>query len=148
LSRSKIVIGDIESYFLLPRLDPPGQESTPGSDSGAFSQALGSEHSTNFNSNSHTHLSVADADITSSKRPKKRVKTAASPDDDDANNPYERPNVSYATMISQAIHASGPEKKLTLAGIYQWISENYPYYRMSSTGWQVSLADGWIDWDD
>ena len=49
-----------------------------------------------------------------------------------------KPPYSYATMIGQAI-LSSPEKKLTLASIYQWISEHYAYYRHSKSGWQNSI---------
>lgn len=47
-----------------------------------------------------------------------------------------KPPFSYATLISQAILSSS-EEKLTLASIYQWIQEQYAFYRHSSSGWQV-----------
>jgi len=47
-----------------------------------------------------------------------------------------RPNYSYASLIAQAISDS-KEKKLTLNEIYKWVSDNYPYYKMEDTGWQV-----------
>jgi hypothetical protein len=47
-----------------------------------------------------------------------------------------KPPFSYATLISQAI-LSSPEEKLTLASIYQWIQEQYAFYRHSNSGWQV-----------
>ncbi|KAJ3406698.1 transcription factor [Chytridiales sp. JEL 0842] len=113
--KSKIVIGEIESYFLLPRVDPSSIDPNSASESG--------------------------------RKNKKKTKTSSHGDhsgDDgshsgDNNNPNVRPNLSYATMISQALNAAGPEKKMTLAGIYQWISETYPFYRMDSTGWQNSI---------
>ncbi|QSL65409.1 hypothetical protein MERGE_002719 [Pneumocystis wakefieldiae] len=49
-----------------------------------------------------------------------------------------KPPYSYATMIAQAI-MSTEEGKLTLSGIYSWISSNYAYYRFSKTGWQNSV---------
>ncbi|EMR10534.1 hypothetical protein PNEG_01242 [Pneumocystis murina B123] len=49
-----------------------------------------------------------------------------------------KPPYSYATMIAQAI-MSTEEEKLTLSGIYSWISSNYAYYRFSKSGWQNSI---------
>ncbi|TPX77119.1 hypothetical protein CcCBS67573_g01618 [Chytriomyces confervae] len=49
-----------------------------------------------------------------------------------------RPNISYAAMISQAILASS-DRKMTLAEIYSWIIDTYPYYRNAPNGWQNSI---------
>ena len=50
---------------------------------------------------------------------------------------------SYADLITQAI-SSSPEKKLTLSEIYEWIIENFEYFKdrsdsKSSAGWKVRL---------
>ena len=51
-----------------------------------------------------------------------------------------KPPRSYATLIGQAILAS-EEQKLTLAKIYEFIKENYAYYRLNpNLGWQVSVS--------
>ncbi|CAI2299686.1 unnamed protein product [Caenorhabditis sp. 36 PRJEB53466] len=52
-------------------------------------------------------------------------------------------NMSYAELITTAIMAS-PEKRLTLAQVYEWMVQNVPYFRdkgdsNSSAGWKVSL---------
>jgi hypothetical protein len=47
-----------------------------------------------------------------------------------------KPPYSYATLIAQAIFSS-EEEKLTLNSIYNWIMENYAFYRNSQSGWQV-----------
>ena len=52
---------------------------------------------------------------------------------DDSKPPY-----SYAQLIVQAI-TSASDKQLTLAGIYAYITKNYPYYRTADKGWQVSV---------
>lgn len=52
---------------------------------------------------------------------------------DDSKPPY-----SYAQLIVQAI-ALATDKQLTLNGIYNHITKNYPYYRTADKGWQVSL---------
>ena len=50
-------------------------------------------------------------------------------------------NLSYADLITQAIQTS-PEKRLTLAQIYDWLVKNVPYFHgkgdsISSIGWKV-----------
>lgn len=44
----------------------------------------------------------------------------------------------YATLINYAI-ANSPNKKLTLNEIYNWIMENYPYYKTAGAGWKVCI---------
>ncbi|CAB3408793.1 unnamed protein product [Caenorhabditis bovis] len=49
-------------------------------------------------------------------------------------------NLSYADLITQAIMQS-PEKRLTLAQVYEWMVQNVPYFRdkgdsNSSAGWK------------
>lgn len=51
-------------------------------------------------------------------------------------NPHTKPPFSYATLIAEAI-LSTTAKKLTLSGIYAFISSNYAFYRLSNNGWQV-----------
>jgi len=52
-------------------------------------------------------------------------------------------NLSYADLITQAI-SSVPEKRLTLSQIYEWMTQNIPYFKdkgesNSSAGWKVSI---------
>jgi len=52
-------------------------------------------------------------------------------------------NLSYADLITQAIESS-PEKRLTLAQIYDWMVTNVPFFKdkgdsNSSAGWKVRL---------
>ncbi|KAL5964157.1 Forkhead box protein K2 [Taenia solium] len=49
-----------------------------------------------------------------------------------------KPPFSFAQLIVQAL-ASQPTRRLTLSGIYQFISQNYPYYRLEDKGWQNSV---------
>lgn len=49
-----------------------------------------------------------------------------------------RPPYSYSALIAMAIQNS-PEKKLTLAQIYQYVAENFPFYKKSRAGWQNSI---------
>lgn len=53
-------------------------------------------------------------------------------------------NYSYADLITQAIESS-PEKRLTLAQIYDWMVRSVPYFKdkgdsNSSAGWKVGPA--------
>lgn len=48
-----------------------------------------------------------------------------------------KPPYSYANLIAEAI-CSSPDGKMTLNGIYNYISEKYPYYQKSKQGWQVA----------
>ncbi|KAI9721461.1 MAG: hypothetical protein M1812_002223 [Candelaria pacifica] len=54
-------------------------------------------------------------------------------DDDGA-----KPAYSYATLIGMSI-LRAPNRRLTLAQIYKWISDTFAYYRVSETGWQNSI---------
>lgn len=49
-----------------------------------------------------------------------------------------KPPYSYASLITFAINSS-PKKKMTLSEIYQWICDNFPYYREAGSGWKVSF---------
>lgn len=50
-----------------------------------------------------------------------------------------KPPYSYASLITFAINSS-PKKKMTLSEIYQWICDNFPYYREAGSGWKVSKS--------
>lgn len=49
-----------------------------------------------------------------------------------------KPPLSYSYLIAEAIFNS-PGKRCTLAGIYSYILEKYPYYRTARPGWQNSI---------
>lgn len=56
-------------------------------------------------------------------------------------NPYIKPPFSYATLICMAMKET-KKQKITLSSIYNWITENFIYYRMADPSWQVC----WITW--
>lgn len=47
-----------------------------------------------------------------------------------------KPSYSYANLITMAIEES-KEKRLTLSSIYNWITDNFMYYKNADTTWQV-----------
>ncbi|XP_063072087.1 forkhead box protein J3 [Engraulis encrasicolus] len=49
-----------------------------------------------------------------------------------------KPPYSYASLITFAINSSA-KKKMTLSEIYQWICDNFPYYREAGSGWKNSI---------
>ena len=54
------------------------------------------------------------------------------------NSKEKRPPYRYATLIAMAILRAN-NHCLSLAQIYQWISDNFPYYSLTESGWQNSI---------
>ncbi|XP_037134143.1 forkhead box protein J1-B [Syngnathus acus] len=53
-------------------------------------------------------------------------------------NPKVKPPYSYASLICMAMEAS-KQPKVTLSTIYNWITENFCYYRHAEPSWQNSI---------
>ncbi|XP_060884921.1 forkhead box protein J1-B [Labrus mixtus] len=53
-------------------------------------------------------------------------------------NPKVKPPYSYASLICMAMQAS-KQPKVTLSTIYNWITENFCYYRHAEPSWQNSI---------
>ncbi|XP_051968091.1 forkhead box protein I2-like [Xyrauchen texanus] len=49
-----------------------------------------------------------------------------------------RPPYSYSALIAMAIQ-NVQDKKLTLSQIYQYVADNFPFYKKSKAGWQNSI---------
>lgn len=50
----------------------------------------------------------------------------------------QKPPYSYAQLIVQAV-STARDRQLTLNGIYNYISKNYPYFKAHDKGWQVLI---------
>ena len=66
-------------------------------------------------------------------------------DDDDQwkmykTNPQAKPVYSYSQLILLAMRQSGYEK-MTLQMIYEWVAENFPYFKKMEPTWQVIEYD-------
>lgn len=48
-----------------------------------------------------------------------------------------KPPYSYVNLITFAIN-SNPKKRMTLNEIYQWISDNFHFYKNAGNGWKVT----------
>ncbi len=51
-----------------------------------------------------------------------------------------KPPYSYAQLIVQALLASSDHRQ-TLSGIYAFISDKYPYYKIDEKGWKVLINE-------
>ncbi|KAG9296346.1 hypothetical protein G9A89_014938 [Geosiphon pyriformis] len=126
-NRTKIQIGEVQFSFLLPRMEP---------------EVNNTEHEM-FLTNSPSKdefINIAETLAnrdTETKRPS-ISKAGESVDHPEYQSRETKPPFSYASLIAQAIN-SVPTKKLTLSGIYQYITTHYPFYQLAQNGWQNSI---------
>ena len=57
---------------------------------------------------------------------------------DNSDGDKKKPNESYISLIAKAV-LSCPEKRMVLGDIYQYVSDNFPYYRESDPAWKNSI---------
>lgn len=128
-NRTKIQIGEMSFIFLLPRSDGDSNvnSNTPNND--------------NFGYISTPHQLEKNV-ISSIKQPtyyeKEELEESPSPEPNLYTNKDVKPPYSYASLIAQAINSSS-DKRMTLNGIYNYITTHYPYYQMVQNGWQNSI---------
>ncbi|OTB08441.1 hypothetical protein M426DRAFT_7757 [Hypoxylon sp. CI-4A] len=108
--------------FQQPIAPAPPDYRRPGTPPSAKSRPTTSQQKTPAHGSSGTVI-MSQSDVDLSKDENKHIK----------------PHFSYAQMITQAIISTN-EEKLNLSGIYQYIMNNYAYYRHQPVGgWQNSI---------
>ncbi|KAI5479876.1 forkhead box protein I [Pseudohyphozyma bogoriensis] len=118
----------IPAHFLPQNNATPAPPVKPEAPSRATSN--GSSYSyTNGNGKSAAAATAKKATIETAAKPLGRQQRPHDPN---------RPNFSYSALIGQAI-LSTPEKRLRLADIYDYVTNNYSYYRKNESGWQNSI---------
>ncbi|CEP15122.1 hypothetical protein [Parasitella parasitica] len=133
-NKTKIQIGELSFVFLLPRMDAEEAAPVHHDSSGYISAPQQLEKKRTLHQDKR-------------KRPSIQLSPAkedawvdmASPDDITLHaSPDIKPPFSYASLIAQAINSTA-NKRMTLNGIYTFITTRYPYYQMASNGWQNSI---------
>ena len=67
--------------------------------------------------------------------------TGSQIDEKEEDKAQQKPPYSYAQLIVQALLAA-KEHKQTLSGIYNFIADKYPFYKLEEKGWKVSRVAG------
>lgn len=149
-NRTKIQIGEMAFVFLLPKKEPDnsankssnapkhniedfGYISTPHQLEKVMTNIQSAENHTSTSSPAHDDYNRDDNSIQDDNDQHSETSEATNP----YNNKDIKPPYSYASLIAQAINSSS-DKRMTLNGIYNYITTNYPYYQMAQNGWQVN----------
>ncbi|KAH3823291.1 forkhead box protein J3-like isoform X2 [Dreissena polymorpha] len=84
-------------------------------------------------------MKIQGGNLAMRKAPHSPLDTNATLDENDGKSHREgKPPYSYANLITFAINSSS-KKKMTLSEIYQWICDNFPYYKDAGNGWKNSI---------
>ncbi|KAI8991353.1 fork head domain-containing protein [Mycotypha africana] len=147
-NKTKIQIGEMAFQFLLPRMtisksNPTNNDLPPTIDSEDFNfisststttpQQLEKRSMKRMNIEDLIDPTVATMMTTTANNLEGDTATATAVTNKNVKPPY-----SYAALIAQAI-TSTADKKMTLNGIYNFITSHYPYYQISQNGWQNSI---------
>ncbi|KAF9382724.1 Pre-rRNA-processing protein fhl1 [Podila verticillata] len=124
-NRTKIQIGEVSFSFLLPKLDTDDATQDAGQGSSRNGASSGRQDDGNF-------------DSTGVKKEASGLSGPEQFDSSEYSSKDTKPPFSYASLIAQAINST-PSRKLTLNGIYNHITNHYPYYQMAQNGWQNSI---------
>ncbi len=141
--KSVIEIGGIVFYFLLPNVATNNQViggiETGTSNELAFKSSFNNSSSFDCTIGGKSLSNSSDSCIQEEEEEAHSAHslTLPSPFSSRAGN-NGRPAKSYASLISEAI-LSVPERKMTLSGIYNYLTVNYPYFASAKNGWQNSI---------
>ncbi|XP_076472242.1 uncharacterized protein LOC143301738 [Babylonia areolata] len=99
---------------------------------------VGGAASTGANGSTDTQTEDENGQVSMRPSPNAPGDMTATWDSSQAAGPDGKPPYSYANLITLAINSS-PGKKMTLAEIYTWICDNFPYYKDAGNGWKNSI---------
>ncbi|KAF1796860.1 fork head domain-containing protein [Mucor lusitanicus] len=150
-NKTKIQIGEMAFVFLLPKKEPDnsankssnapkhniedfGYISTPHQLEKVMTNVQSTENHTSTSPSAHDDYHRDDNSIQDDNDQHSETSETTNP----YNNKDIKPPYSYASLIAQAINSSS-DKRMTLNGIYNYITTNYPYYQMAQNGWQNSI---------
>ena len=125
------------------RLYPPGTDSPsspPAGDTAATGMplCLGSPVTSGSNSTDARLLNYPHHQTTTYPHLNHHITQIIPPEEIDfKTNPKVKPPYSYASLICMAMQAS-KKPKVTLSTIYNWITDNFCYYRHAEPSWQVN----------
>ncbi|KAK3828509.1 MAG: fork head domain-containing protein [Benniella sp.] len=137
-NRTKIQIGEVSFSFLLPKIETDDGSQDGLSQGGSIQRNGGTTTTTTTTTITTTDKSENIASTTSSVKREASSQDIENFDSSEYTSKDTKPPFSYASLIAQAINST-PERKLTLNGIYQYITQHYPYYQMAHNGWQNSI---------
>ncbi|KAF9908324.1 Pre-rRNA-processing protein fhl1 [Lobosporangium transversale] len=137
-NRTKIQIGEVSFSFLLPKLDT--DETSHEASHGQTYSRRDSSSDNGVDQNVHSAHSMGVKTTTTSSSTTNETSGASNEqfDSSEYSSKDTKPPFSYASLIAQAINST-PSRKLTLNGIYQHITNHYPYYQLAQNGWQNSI---------
>ncbi|KAG0199028.1 Pre-rRNA-processing protein fhl1 [Mortierella sp. GBA30] len=133
-NRTKIQIGEVSFSFLLPKIETEDGSQEREETQDASQRTHGSSAGATANNQQRTSSTSSQVSV-------KREDSNQPPelfDSSEYSSRDTKPPFSYASLIAQAINST-PQRKLTLNGIYQHITQHYPYYQMAQNGWQNSI---------
>lgn len=133
--RTVIRVEDVEFYFLLPIDSPAARSERRGAKRGTKHARKGSADSSRRRSSNSNRVSADESsEHTADEQAPDSQLMLPPPTPGDLC----KPPLSYACLIAEAI-GSTEDKRLTLSGIYKFLSEKYPYFRYTKSGWQNSI---------
>ncbi|KAM4623422.1 forkhead box protein J1-B [Polymixia lowei] len=121
-----------------PRGGTDSPSSPPAGDTAATGMPLYLGSPVTSVSDSTTDPRLANYAQTGNGYPHISVQTGPPVEVDYKTNPKVKPPYSYASLICMAMQAS-KQPKVTLSTIYNWITENFCYYKHAEPSWQNSI---------
>ncbi|KAG0255014.1 Pre-rRNA-processing protein fhl1 [Mortierella polycephala] len=135
-NRTKIQIGEVSFSFLLPKIETEDLAQDPSLEQ---SPPQGVAGSIQGNESSGANTAVVNSTMNRGSIAKESSRASTEQfDSSEYSSKDTKPPFSYASLIAQAINST-QSRKLTLNGIYNHITNHYPYYQMAQNGWQNSI---------